>query len=149
MSIDDKYIMMQAIGSARLGIKDILDSPEAKALYEMQETVFKQQTDEVDSRRKNGSCFSAHPFNRICRVSRKRKEAVFIRCLNELKDDPISLGEGRTKHVTPKAILVDTKEHGDVWIPKSCLHDDSEVFKAGDEGNVVVLEWWAEANDYI
>lgn len=31
----------------------------------------------------------------------------------------------------------------DVWIPKSQIDDDSEVWKEGDEGRLVVSEWIA------
>jgi Ser-tRNA(Ala) deacylase AlaX len=44
---------------------------------------------------------------------------------------------------TAKAILVSVAGKA-LWIPKSVLHDDSEVWKAGDEGVLVVNEWWAE-----
>ena len=29
------------------------------------------------------------------------------------------------------------------WIPKSVVHDDSEVYKQGDEGKLVLEEWFA------
>lgn len=46
---------------------------------------------------------------------------------------------------TDKAILVrlDGEEH---WIPKSVVHDDSEVFANGDAGELVVMEWFAKKN---
>lgn len=33
-----------------------------------------------------------------------------------------------------------------IWIPKSVVHDDSEVFDAGRNarGRLVLLAWWAE-----
>jgi len=34
------------------------------------------------------------------------------------------------------------------WVPKSVLHDDSEVWKKGDEGDLVVKHWWAEKNGH-
>lgn len=30
------------------------------------------------------------------------------------------------------------------WIPVSCIHDDSEVYRAGDEGLLVLKKWFAE-----
>lgn len=30
-----------------------------------------------------------------------------------------------------------------VWIPKSVISDDSEIWKKGDEGTLVVAEWFA------
>ena len=43
---------------------------------------------------------------------------------------------------TDKAILVDV-EGEEVWIPKSQVHDDSEVWKADQEGELVVSSWFA------
>ena len=43
---------------------------------------------------------------------------------------------------TDKAILVRI-DGVDVWIPQSHVHDDSEVYKAGDEGTLVISEWMA------
>jgi hypothetical protein len=31
-----------------------------------------------------------------------------------------------------------------VWIPKSQIHDDSEVYKRGTEGVLVISEWIVE-----
>lgn len=43
---------------------------------------------------------------------------------------------------TVKAIrvIIDGKGH---WIPNSVVHDDSEVYRKGDEGTLVVKEWFA------
>ncbi len=43
---------------------------------------------------------------------------------------------------TPKAILV-VIEDDEVWVPKSVVHDDSEVYEEGHEGTLVLHEWWA------
>jgi hypothetical protein len=44
---------------------------------------------------------------------------------------------------TPKALLVsiDGKEH---WVPKSVVDDGSEVLAEGDEGKLVLANWFAE-----
>lgn len=44
---------------------------------------------------------------------------------------------------TPKAILCDIDDEP-VWIPQSQVHDDSEVWKVGDEGTLVVTTWFAK-----
>lgn len=31
-----------------------------------------------------------------------------------------------------------------VWVPKSLIHDDSEVYKEGTKGTLVVARWFAE-----
>ena len=43
---------------------------------------------------------------------------------------------------TKKALLckIDGQE---LWVPKSQIHDDSEVWEVGHEGKLVVTEWWA------
>lgn len=30
------------------------------------------------------------------------------------------------------------------WIPKSQIHDDSEVYTKNTNGTLIVAEWWAE-----
>jgi hypothetical protein len=51
--------------------------------------------------------------------------------------------EGVTvKRETDMALLcvIEDKEH---WVPKSVIHDDSEVYKMDTEGVLVLPEWWA------
>lgn len=43
---------------------------------------------------------------------------------------------------TSKALLVNV-EGKQVWIPLSQIDDDSEVYKAGTSGKLVVTEWIA------
>lgn len=48
---------------------------------------------------------------------------------------------------TKKAILVSAPSlDGEVWVPQSVVHDDSEVYRLSDPGpgNLVVKRWWAE-----
>jgi len=35
-----------------------------------------------------------------------------------------------------------------VWVPKSVVDDDSEVFERGHTGNLVVAEWWADKHGW-
>jgi hypothetical protein len=44
---------------------------------------------------------------------------------------------------TDKAILVrcDGKE---AWIPKSQVHEDSEVYEKDTDGKLIITLWWAE-----
>jgi len=51
-------------------------------------------------------------------------------CLIELGDDCRKAGEA-------------------VWIPKSQIHDDSEVWKKGQVGKLVITEWIAEQKGLI
>lgn len=59
------------------------------------------------------------------------------------------LGQARVIQETDKAILVRLEDEQEVWIPKSVIHDNSEVYseKSG-EGMLVVAEWWAERNGF-
>lgn len=39
-----------------------------------------------------------------------------------------------------KCIFPDKTEQ---WVPISQIDDDSEVYRAGDEGTLITTEWWA------
>lgn len=45
-------------------------------------------------------------------------------------------------HETPNAVLclIEGEEH---WIPKSHIHDDSEVWRKGQRGELFISEWLA------
>jgi len=62
--------------------------------------------------------------------------------------EPVSLGEGTVRRGTERALLVWLEDIGEErWIPRSCIHQDSEVWDAdGAEsvGEVIVRAWWAE-----
>lgn len=49
-----------------------------------------------------------------------------------------------TKETDGGALLVRWGMFGQGFLPKSVLHDDSEVFAVGDEGKLIVKRWWAE-----
>lgn len=66
----------------------------------------------------------------MTRLANPSADAVYV-------DDVVCMRE------TAKAVLVDLA--GDeVWIPKSVLHDDSEVTGEGDSGRLAVRRWWGE-----
>jgi hypothetical protein len=49
-----------------------------------------------------------------------------------------------------KAILVEAEQFDEpVWVPISQVHDDSEVWKPGDEGKLVVTEWIAMQKGWV
>ena len=60
----------------------------------------------------------------------------------------VSLGQAKAKRFTSAAILVvleDMDEEEEAWIPRSCIHDDSEVYDEDNkEGNLVVSAWLAK-----
>lgn len=44
---------------------------------------------------------------------------------------------------TDKALLVKLETGDEMWIPKSQIHDNSEVWKSGHVGKLVIPEWLA------
>ena len=65
--------------------------------------------------------------------------------------EPYEVGEGEVRVVTEKALMfyVDATET-EVWVPKSVIHEDSEIEEdadKGDEGILVVKEWFADKNE--
>lgn len=62
-------------------------------------------------------------------------------------DDPHSMGEAKCIAASEKAVKVVIGDD-DLWIPKSVVHADSEVWKSGDEGKLVVKAWWAKTNGH-
>ena len=44
---------------------------------------------------------------------------------------------------TAKALLVRLADGEERWVPQSQIDDDSEVYGDGDEGTLIISEWWA------
>lgn len=55
--------------------------------------------------------------------------------------------EARALRDSGKALLCKIEEDVEVWIPKSQIDDDSEVYEEGHEGTLVIPLWLAEAKD--
>lgn len=52
---------------------------------------------------------------------------------------------------TERAFLVRLANGDEAWVPKSVIHDDSEVFEAegdGASGTLVLPEWFVEKNGW-
>jgi hypothetical protein len=49
----------------------------------------------------------------------------------------------KCRRETKDAILVEI-DGREMWVPKSQVHDDSEVYKSGTEGNLIISRWLAE-----
>lgn len=45
---------------------------------------------------------------------------------------------------TQKAVLVRLDDGSEHWVPKSQIHEDSEVYASGTDGTLIVSRWWAE-----
>jgi hypothetical protein len=54
----------------------------------------------------------------------------------------VNIGEVETVRSTEKAILVSDGDE-DHWIPKAAIHEDSEVWKDDQSGDLVVHDWFA------
>lgn len=63
-------------------------------------------------------------------------------------EEPSLVGEVRVVGETPKAIRCAPKgfkaSGESYWVPKSVVHDNSEVSKNGDTGKLVVKQWYAD-----
>jgi hypothetical protein len=76
-----------------------------------------------------------------------------MRRYEELKD--VDLGKATLVRETERAVLVRIdKSKKELWIPKTVLSDDSEVYgkDAGPDGTVgrcIVAEWWAEKEGLV
>lgn len=56
----------------------------------------------------------------------------------------LKIASTRAITATDAAVLIHIEDHGNVWIPQSHIHDDSEVSKPGDEGDLIITQWIAE-----
>ena len=76
----------------------------------------------------------------VCRRVRPVEENVFV---EEYSDKAVRIPGAKAKKDTKAALLVaiNGEEH---WIPQSQIHEDSEVFKPGTEGDLIVARWFAE-----
>jgi hypothetical protein len=63
-------------------------------------------------------------------------------------DLPISMGPVSITRETAKAILVLFPGGREAWIPQSAVHDDSEAWKQGDKGKLVICAWFARARGW-
>lgn len=57
-------------------------------------------------------------------------------------EDTVTLAEVEVLYETDKAFLIQYDEEK-LWVPKSVIHADSEVYEAGDKGYLVVAHYWA------
>lgn len=62
-----------------------------------------------------------------------------------------SIEDAEVKRDKGKALLIDAPVFDEpVWIPKSVITDESEIWKADQEpGELVVADWFAEKRGWI
>lgn len=65
------------------------------------------------------------------------------------KDGTYELTCTEVRRDSGKALLCVTKEHGEVWVPHSQIHEDSEVYKMGTNGKLIVTEWLATEKGWV
>lgn len=61
----------------------------------------------------------------------------------------VMIPEVKVLRETEKALLVLTDEGDELWVPKSVVDEDSEVFQKDDEGTLIVQEWFAKKTDEL
>ena len=65
----------------------------------------------------------------------------------------IKVGKVKCLYATDRALQVVSVASdcilGKMWIPKSVVHDDSEVYLENHEGEMVVEQWFAEKQGWI
>lgn len=68
-------------------------------------------------------------------------------------DDKVTLCEkAKVLYVADKSVKFRTVEYGEQFIPKSQIHDDSEVHgksKVGKVGKLVITSWLAEQRGWL
>lgn len=63
-------------------------------------------------------------------------------------DKWVSFHDIECNRATDKAILVDILGE-EQWIPKSAISDDSEVYKSGTSGTLIISAWIAKTKGLV
>lgn len=63
--------------------------------------------------------------------------------------DGYEVGEATCLRETEKALHVAIDGVGNKWIPKSQIHDNSEVFAVDHQGLLVVSQWFADKQGWL
>jgi hypothetical protein len=74
-------------------------------------------------------------------------EAQERRGREEGNEEPVALDDVYADRETQMALLCVIeigKRKQERWIPKSQIHDDSEVYRAGHRGKLIITGWFAE-----
>jgi hypothetical protein len=69
-----------------------------------------------------------------------------------MSDSLFTIHDAVVVHETEKALRIRSDDlEEEVWVPKSQIHDDSDVYDSGDgsgPGRLVVSKWLAEKNGW-
>jgi len=65
-----------------------------------------------------------------------------------MSEQTVELEDITVEAETDLALLcvIDDKQR---WIPKSVVHEDSEVSREGDSGTIVIMRWFAEKEGLV
>jgi hypothetical protein len=65
-----------------------------------------------------------------------------------MSEQTVEIDDVTVEAETDLALLcsVENKKH---WIPKSVVHEDSEVQSEGDTGTIVIIRWFAEKHGLV
>jgi hypothetical protein len=65
--------------------------------------------------------------------------------------EPERIGRFECVLERPTSILVRAVANAldERWVPKSCVHEDSEVYKDGTDGELVVVHWFADKKGWV
>jgi len=66
-----------------------------------------------------------------------------------MADPFLNLGHVECHRETEKALLCEFWDGAQYWVPKSQMSARSQVKHEGDEGDLVVKQWWAETSGAI
>lgn len=70
--------------------------------------------------------------------------------MDQYDEKHVSFDDCVCKRDSEKAILVDGPElPPQIWIPKSQIHEDSEVFERDTEGKLIVTLWLAKEKGLV
>ena len=80
-----------------------------------------------------------------CNALKPLEETMYV---EEDSDRAVKIPGAKAIRATPAALVVviDGKEH---LVPQSQIHEDSEVFKPGTDGDLVVSRWLAEQRGWV
>ena len=65
------------------------------------------------------------------------------------RDDTYTLEGVKAVAETDAALLIVTADGDEVWVPKSQIDDDSEVYKKNNEGDLIVTRWIARERGWL
>ena len=67
----------------------------------------------------------------------------------EIPDCKVIYYKRRQGDVTAVLVASPFFPDGEEWLPWSAIHDDSVVYREGDEGTLIIQDWWAEKKGWI